>query len=387
MYASEEKYLDHRNQLCSATHSGTCFILPSSILEKVIKEGKAGQRDKALYTYGLSKRMRGFRRALSLTRVGLFASGSLQKHRIIYDMDHVDDETLLPGKKVREENGPNTGDKEAANAYRNTGTTFDFYKKIYKRNSLDDKGAILISSVNYGTDFDNAFWNNKQMVFGNGGGGVFKRGTLTASLSVVAHELAHGVTSNTADLFYSGESGGLNESYSDVFGIMVEQWLKKQKVTDSKWLIGEGIFEKGASLRDMKGGKKANPWDDSIYSYEDYVKGIDVHFSSGIANKAFYLTAKAIGGYSWEKAGKIWYIVLTQGWLSKYGPTIGGKPGRSFQEAANGTFTVAGQLYGEDSKEQNAVADGWKGVDITATKDDKPAIIETGPFEALVQTK
>lgn len=387
MYAKKERYLGNQMRSFGATHSATCFILPSSILEKVIKEGKGGQRDKALYTYGLSKRMRGYRRALSQNRVGLFASGTLQKQRLIYDMEHIDDETLLPGKKVRDESGRITKDKEANNAYRNTGTTYDFYKKIYKRNSLDDKGAILISSVNYGTDFDNAFWNNKQMVFGNGGGGVFKRGTLTASLSVVAHELAHGVTSNTADLYYSGESGGLNESYSDVFGIMVEQWLKKQKVTDSKWLIGEGIFEKGASLRNMKGDKKANPWDDSIYSYEDYVKGIDVHYSSGIANKAFYLTAKAIGNYSWEKAGKIWYIVLTQGWLSKYGPTIGGKAGKSFQEAANGTFTVAGQLYGEDSKEQNAVADGWKDVGITATKDDKPTITETPPIEALVKIK
>jgi Zn-dependent metalloprotease len=381
MYVSQEKYL----KSCNGTHQGTCFILPSPILEQVIKEGKPGQRDKALYTYGLSKRMRGFRRALSLTRANLFASGSLEKHRIIYDMDHVEDEMLLPGRKVRDENGPNTGDKEATNAFRNTGATFDFYKKIYKRNSLDDKGAILISSVNYGTDFDNAFWNNKQMVFGNGGGGLFKRGTLTSSLSVVAHELTHGVTSNTADLYYDGESGGLNEAYSDIFGIMCEQWLKKQKVTDSKWLIGEGIFERGAALRDMKGEKKANPWDQSIYSYKDYAYGIDVHFSSGIANKAFYLTAKAIGGYSWEKAGKIWYIVLTQGWLSKIGPKIGGKLGRSFQEAANGTFTVAGQLYGEDSKEQNAVADGWKGVDITPTKDDKPTISEAMPFMELAK--
>jgi Zn-dependent metalloprotease len=261
MYTSQEKYLNHHNKSCNGTHQGTCFILPSPILEQVIKEGKPGQRDKALYTYGLSKRMRGFRRALSLTHANLFASGSLQKHRIIYDMDHAEDEMLLPGRKVRDEIGANKGDKEAVNAYKNTGTTHDFYKKIYKRNSLDDRGAILISSVNYGTDFDNAFWNNKQMVFGNGGGGIFKRGTLTSSLSVVAHELTHGVTSNTADLYYDGESGGLNEAYSDIFGIMCEQWLKKQKVTDSKWLIGEGIFEKGAALRDMKGEKKANPWD------------------------------------------------------------------------------------------------------------------------------
>ena len=385
MLNSNEKYIKRRNLSCGSRHAGTCYILPSSILEQVIKEGKAGQRDKALYTYGLSKRMRGFRRALSMTRMGLFASGTLEKHRIIYDMDHVENEMLLPGRKVRDETGANTGDKEAVNAYKNTGTTFDFYKKIYKRNSLDDKGAILISSVNFGTDFDNAFWNNKQMVFGNGGGGLFKVGTLTASLSVVAHELTHGVTSNTADLYYEGESGGLNEAYSDIFGIMCEQWLKKQKVTDSKWLIGEGIFEKGAALRDMKGGKKANPWDGSIYSYQDYEKGIDVHFSSGIANKAFYLAAKEIGGYSWEKAGKIWYIVLTQGWLTKYGPKIDGKVGRSFQEAPNGTFTVAGQLFGEDSKEQNAVADGWKAVGIIASKEDKPTITEAMPFKELAK--
>ena len=132
---------------------------------------------------------------------------------------------------------------------------------------------------------------------------------------------------------------------SDVFGIMCEQWSKKQTVSQSKWLIGEGIMEKGTALRDMKGEQKVNPWDESIFSYKDYSNEIDVHDSAGIPNKAFYVTAKEIGGNSWEKAGKIWYIVLTQGWLS----SNGGTDGKSFQETADGTFTVIARiLYGDN---------------------------------------
>jgi Zn-dependent metalloprotease len=188
--------------------------------------------------------------------------------------------------------------------------------------------------------------------------------------------LTHGVTNYTADLAYTGESGGLNEGISDIFGIMCKQWINKQSATNSDWLIGEGMLENGKALRDMKGEEKPNPYDRTIFSYKDYKRGMDVHWTSGIANKAFYLTAKKIGGYSWEKAGKIWYIVLTQGWLSKYGPTIDGIPGRSFQEAADATFTVAAQLYGENSDEQNAVNEGWKGVDITPRKMGKHSIEE-----------
>jgi len=367
----------------SLLYSSPCFILPSPILEEIIKTGTNEQKDRALNTLRISERIRGQRHILSRMQQNLFlSSGSIQSHRIIYDMQNHDDNSFLPGKKVREESDPDTTDKEIDNAFRNTGITFDFYKDVFKRNSVDDAGAILISSVNFGTDFDNAFWDGRQMVFGNGGGGLFKRGTLTATLNVIAHELTHGVTNNTADLLYSGESGGLNEAISDIFGIMCEQWNNGQTVNDSNWLIGEAIFEKGQALRDMKGGK-ANPYDKSIFSYKDFKKWMNVHWTSGIANKAFYVAAKEIGGHVWEKTGKIWYIVLTQGWLSRLGPRINGTFGRSFQEAANATYTVAGQLYGEASTEQEAVRKGWEAVDIIPKKEERPSILEMPSFEQI----
>lgn len=371
-------------------HPQTCFILPTSVLDEIVKRGTEQEKTSALKTLRISERLRGQRTVLSAMRQNLFASGSLEKHRIIYDMRNSDNEALLPGKKILDEaagtkSKKKKGGKEVENAYQNTGRTYDFYNEVLERNSVDDAGAILISSVNFAEGYDNAFWNGRQMVFGNGGGGIFKKGALTASQDVVAHELTHGVTSYTADLAYVGESGGLNEAFSDIFGIMCAQWIKKQKVTESNWLIGDGILEIGSALRDMKGEQKANPYDRSVFSYKDYKKGMDVHWTSGIANKAFYLTAKKIGGYSWEKAGKIWYIALTQGWLSKYGPTIDGKAGRSFQEVADATSTIAGQLFGEGSNEHQATEDGWKAVDITPKEMTKPTIQPVASFEQLAE--
>lgn len=358
-----------------------CFVVPSVIMEKILLEGTSEQKENLLYTYGLSKRVRGYRRSSTKRRSQLLSSGTFDKHRMIYDMQQNDDETLLPGKLVLDEQGKETTETEANNAFKNTGLTFDFYKEVFERNSIDDQGNILTSSVNFGEDFDNAFWNGEQMVFGNGGGGMIKGNALSSSLNVIAHELTHGVTQYTANLVYKEEPGGLNESFSDVFGIMCEQWSMKQTVDQSKWLIGENVMEKGTALRDMKGEEKVNPWDDSIFSYTKYARGIDVHFSSGISNKAFYVAAKEMGGFSWEKAGKIWYIVLTQGWLSNYGPQENRTYGKSFQEAADGTFTVAGLLFGDGSAEQNAVKEGWSSVDIKPQEDVKPIITAMNRFK------
>jgi Zn-dependent metalloprotease len=366
---------------CSKNSNHVCFIIPSVIMEKILLEGTHEQKEKILYTYGLSKRVRGYRRSVKKRRPQLLSSGTFNKHRMVYDMDHSDDDNQLPGSLLINENEKDGGNSEATNAYKNTGITFDFYKEVFERNSIDGNGNILISSVDYGGQYDNAFWNGEQMVFGNGGGGMIKENTLTSAINVIAHELTHGVTQYTANLAGEEEPGGLNESMSDIFGIMCEQWSKKQTVSQSNWLIGEGIMEKGTALRDMKGEQKVNPWDESVFSYKDYRKELDVHFSAGIPNKAFYVTAKEIGGNSWEKAGKIWYIVLTQGWLSSNGPPGNGIYGKSFQETADGTFTVAGQLYGDGSEEQNAVKEGWTSVDIKPQKDVKPIIAAMNRFK------
>src|SRR5207237_2112286 len=153
--------------------------------------------------------------------------------------------TGLPGTLVRGEGDPTSPDVAVNEAYDFSGATYDFYKTAYNRNSVDGRGLRLDSTVHYDADFDNAFWDGRQMVYGDGDRVLFDR--FTKCLDVVGHELTHGVTQYTAALEYEGESGALNEHISDVFGILVKQWTLRQTATNSNWLLGEGIFLKGVN--------------------------------------------------------------------------------------------------------------------------------------------
>src|SRR5690606_37493232 len=155
------------------------------------------------------------------------------------------------------------------------------------------------------------------MVFGDGDGEIFRR--FTSSLSVVGHELTHGVTQYTSNLVYRGQSGTLNESVSDVFGALVEQFSAGQRTETASWLIGEGLFTdqvEGRALRSLKAPGTA--YDDDILGADpqpDHMDGYittdddngGVHLNSGIPNRAFYLVADSVGGHAWERAGRIWY--------------------------------------------------------------------------------
>src|SRR5262249_6826367 len=144
----------------------------------------------------------------------------------------------------------------------------------------------------------------------------------TISVDIMGHELTHGVTAYTAGLIYQGQSGALNESISDVFGSMVKQFALSQTVATADWLIGAGIFTpkvNGVALRSMKEpgtayndpvlGKDPQPADMAHYVNTSSDNG-GVHINSGIPNRAFYLTAVALGGNSWDRAGRIWYATL-----------------------------------------------------------------------------
>ena len=201
----------------------------------------------------------------------------------------------------------------------------------------------LDSTVHYGEDYNNAFWNGTQMVYGDGDGEIFQR--FTKSIDVIGHELTHGVTQYEAALEYEGQAGALNESFSDVFGSLVKQYSLKQKADKADWLIGNGLFTrkvKGIALRSMKepGTAYNDPTigkDPQPGHMKDYVKTTSdnggVHINSGIPNRAFYLTAMELGGYAWEKAGKIWYIALTERLRER----------SNFQSLATITFEIAGQ--------------------------------------------
>jgi Zn-dependent metalloprotease len=209
--------------------------------------------------------------------------------------------------------------------------------------------------VHYGTDYPNAFWDGHAMFFGDGDGQMLTR--TTAGIDVIGHELTHGVTQYEANLVYSGQSGALNESISDVFGIQVKQRALGQDVTTSDWLIGADIVGPALrpALRSMKDPGNGNPYDDQPATMDDYVPGGDVHTNSGIPNHAFYVLATTLGGNAWDAAGPIWYVSLRDNRLT---------PTATFQEFARLTVRNAQSVYGQKSAEAEAVRESWDAVKV-----------------------
>ncbi|MDJ0798832.1 MAG: M4 family metallopeptidase [Calothrix sp. MO_167.B12] len=335
-----------------------CCIVPPHMLEKMVVNGNVEQREWAFQTLNASSQFRGRREIVG----GIYLSASAgEKRRTIYDAQT---NQQLPGMLVRTEGDPPVDDEAVNEAYDAAGATYDFFHDILERNSIDDKGLRLDSTVHYGVKYDNAFWNGDQMVYGDGDGEVFQR--FTTSIDVIAHELSHGVTQYEAGLIYFGESGALNESMSDVFGSLVKQKVKNQTAESADWIIGEGLLMpkiKGVGIRSMKAPGTA--YDDPLLGedpqpghmkdiYTGFKDNGGVHINSGIPNRAFYLAAMEIGGYAWEKAGKIWYISLRDRLRRR----------SNFRRAAKVTRQVAGELYGEGSKEQKAVENAWREVGV-----------------------
>jgi Zn-dependent metalloprotease len=349
--------------------------LPPHILKQIVDQGSPEQRELAVRTLRVSDQVRTQRLALASTLVApeqhLVAGGV--KQRTIYDAQQG---ANLPGTVVRKEGEPASSDPAVNEAYIGAGATYDLYWEIYQRNSIDDKGMAIDSSVHYQKNYDNAFWNGSQMVYGDGDSGLpaeqqlFNR--FTISIDVIGHELTHGVTQFTANLLYQDESGALNESISDCFGSLVKQRQLGQSAAEADWIIGQGLFTpnvKGVGIRSMKAPGTAyddpvlgkDPQPSNMKDYQHLASTDDaggVHINSGIPNFAFYSTAVAIGGNAWKKTGRIWYKTLKEQLKST----------SNFQDAANLTLTVAGELYGKNSIEQQGVLKGWAAAGINAAE-------------------
>jgi Zn-dependent metalloprotease len=281
------------------------------------------------------------------------------KRRNVYDAQH---QARLPGKLVMSYHKARSTDVEAIEAYDGSGATHDFFAQLFGRRSIDDQGMRLDSTVHYGTRFENAMWNGRQMIYGDGDGRIFNR--FTASLEVIAHELTHGVTQFATALGYAGQTGALNEHLSDAFGIMVKQYTLGQSAGESNWLIGAGLFGpavNGRGVRSMAAPGAA--YDDPVVGRDpqprhmrNYVDTVDdnggVHINSGILNHAFYRAATAIGGRTWEVLGKIWYAALTNRL----------KPEADFHDFARATVDIAGELYGNGGEVQRVIARAWTDV-------------------------
>src|SRR3954467_4125415 len=210
-----------------------CMIVSPYLLARIARHADPTERDLALYTLTRDSLHRMQRAAAVPSLLGARpgpATPSEDPDRTIYDAHQTEQ---LPGTKIRAEHDPATGDRDATDAYDGLGATFEFYLSTYGRHSIDDQGLHLNATVHYGDSYDNAFWDGHQMVFGDGDGKYFV--TFTGALDVIGHELTHGVTQYTAGLIYHGQSGALNESISDVFGIMIKQYALHQTSSQSDW--------------------------------------------------------------------------------------------------------------------------------------------------------
>jgi Zn-dependent metalloprotease len=335
-------------------------IIPPYMLRSILQNGDARQQDRAWATLTGTEQFRGQRRVLNAI-LPYTAVAPGMKRRTIYNARHSYD---LPGRLVRSEGAPKSKDPAVNEAYDGSGATYDLYAKVYGRNSIDGRGLRLDSTVHYGRDFDNAFWNGQQMVFGDGDGRIFKR--FTIAIDVIGHELTHGIIQSEAGLNYFGQPGALNESFSDVFGSLVKQYKRKQAAARADWLVGDALFMPGVRAQGIRSMKKpGTAYDDPVLGKDpqparmrDYVDTTDdnggVHINSGIPNRAFYELAVRLGGYAWEKAGMIWYRTLTQKLRAN----------SNFRDAMNLTVQVAGELFGKNSMEQKATREAWSEVGI-----------------------
>jgi Zn-dependent metalloprotease len=371
-------------------------IIGSNVFDRLARVGTALQRSRALATlrqdtdFRLNRELQaGARRPFRAARrwerqlqgKPWWAIGTTTPRRTVYTAQNG---YRVPGVKARSEGDPPTGNAPVDEVYDALGATFDLYATEYGRDSLDDEGMELKATTHYGDEYDNAYWSGLSMVYGDGDAPVVPPGGLPAAtdifnrftidIVVTGHELTHGVTQYESGLLYRGQSGALNESLSDVFGVLVKQRQLGQVVTAADWLIGAGLLiplvapppgVHRTALRSMKDpgnayndpgglGKDPQPKHMDDYDQTDSDSG-GVHINSGIPNHAFYLAAMQIGGHAWEKTGLIWYAAATS-------PRL--RPTAQFRDFARLTLWTALLLYGVNSSERQAVGDAWDQVGI-----------------------
>ncbi|MFF3022844.1 M4 family metallopeptidase [Gottfriedia sp. NPDC057948] len=251
-----------------------------------------------------------------------------------------------------------TYDAAAVDAHYFAGLTFDYYKTVFNRNSYDNKGGALKSSVHYGRNYNNAFWNGTQMVYGDGDGTTFI--PLSGGIDVVAHELTHAVTETSSNLTYQNESGALNEAISDIFGTLIEFYNNK----NPDYLIGEDIYTPkiaGDALRSMSDPTKYGDPDNYANRYTGTSDNGGVHTNSGIINKAAYLIANggtaygvSVTGIGNDKLAQIFYRANTVYLTAS----------STFSQARAACVKAASDLYGTSSAEVTTVNKAFDAVGV-----------------------
>lgn len=350
-----------QQETVSGVNHSFCSFVPPYVLDHLAESSDARVRRLAIDAIATASAIRAVRATLAtMPSWAATPSPDFRRHRLTYDVKNGGFEDL-PGKLVRAERDPKSDDLPVNEAYNNAGSTYNFYRKVFNRNSLDDRGMSLISSVHLGQRLNNAFWTGEQMCYGDGDGRIFIR--FTKSLDVVGHELTHGVISHTCNLVYANEPGALNEHFADVFGSLVKQWSRRQTAKSADWLIGPDIMGPGTSAKSLRTFKAGKAYEnDSLLGTDPQPKHLrdkytgssdhgGVHINSGIPNHAFYLAAMEIGGRAWERAGQIWYKTMLKLTANS-----------NFADMAEASAESAMTLYGSNSKEQKAVTKAWRSV-------------------------
>lgn len=338
-------------------------IVPPHLLDAIVRHGSAHHRACAAGTLRADQTFRALRALPGPPLRRAPRTQGLVARRQVHDAAQHE---ALPGRLARREGDPPVGDVAVDEAYESLGTVVRFWSEVFGRDSIDGEGGVLRASVHFGHDYLNAFWNGRQMVFGDGDGELFAG--FTAAIDVVGHELAHGVTQDECGLAYFGEPGALNESLSDVFGSLVRQFSLGQQAREADWLVGAGVFGPSVAGRALRSlAAPGTAYDDPRLGRDPqpahmraYVHTIDdhggVHVNSGIPNHAFYRTAMALGGHAWERAGRIWYAAMRDPVLA---------PDSSFERFAAIVCANARRFYGADSAEARATLEGWRAVGVS----------------------
>jgi Zn-dependent metalloprotease len=268
---------------------------------------------------------------------------------------------------ARTEGSSESGDRVVDEVYRWLGLSYDFFWNIFARDSIDGKGMKLIATVYHGHDYNVLYWVGNQLVIGDNEDNQVLFNRVTATLDTLAINYVKKMVSLESRLKYQGQAGSVFESFQDVFTSLIKQYWLWQKAYEADWLIGAGIFTvkvMGVATRSLK--QPGTGYDDPLIgkdpqpaNMDDYIQTSNdnggVHLNSGIPNHAFFLTAIELGGYAWEKAGRIWYQTLSDKRL---------KPNTKFKDFAEVTVSNAARLYGQKSNEAKVVKNSWKQVGI-----------------------
>lgn len=316
-----------------------------------------------------------------LPRTRTAMAGTAPARRVVHSADGTEQ---LPGRVARTDGDPPTADLAVDEAYDSSATVWDLFADVFARLSVDGQGTTLSVTVHFGQEYDNAFWDGTQLVFGDGDGEVFER--FTKPMDVMAHEFTHGVTQFSAALTYQGQSGALNESVSDVFAALTRQRSLGQDAAAADWLIGVGLFAPGINARALRSMlEPGTAYDDprlgrdpQVGSMADYVETTEdnggVHLNSGIPNRAFALAAVAVGGPAWERVGRVWYDALTGGVVRADTDFVG------FAEA---TVSSAQRLFPDEAGVAEAVRRAWQEVGVLGADPGSPGVPAPVPVDVV----